>query len=135
MREGRCYEQHDFQVLILSQFSERRPSTEKEKWELQREYLRLIDKIPQMWEDFVRKHKNIYDRFGYLDVIVHDDLTVERKKLKRGRPKEKTTKSHRITIRLDDELYQVLRKYCRTKNLTESEAIRGLIEELKWRYY
>jgi Ribbon-helix-helix protein, copG family len=135
MREGRCYEQHDFQVLILSQFSERRPSTEKEKWELQQEYLRLIDKIPQMWEDFVRKHKNIYDRFGYLDVIVHDDLTVERKKLKRGRPKEKTTKSHRITIRLDDELYQVLQKYCRTKNLTESEAIRGLIEELKWRYY
>jgi len=31
MREGRCYEQHDFQVLILSQFAQRRPSTEKEK--------------------------------------------------------------------------------------------------------
>jgi hypothetical protein len=135
MREGRCYEKHDFQVLVLSEFSKRRASTEEEKWELQREYLRLIDKIPQMWEDFVRKHKNIYDRFGYLDVIVHDDLTVERKKLKRGRPKEKTAKSHRITIRLDDELHQVLQKYCQTKNLTESEAIRRLIEELKWRYY
>jgi Ribbon-helix-helix protein, copG family len=135
MREGRCYEQHDFQVLVLSEFSKRRASTEKEKWELQREYLRLIDKIPQMWEDFVRKHKNIYDRFGYLDVIVHDDLTVERKKLKRGRPKEDTSKSRRITVRLDDELYQVLQKYCQAKNLTESEAIRKLIEELKWRYY
>jgi macrodomain Ter protein organizer (MatP/YcbG family) len=135
MREGRCYEQHDFQVLILSEFSKRRASTEKEKWELQREYLRLIDKIPQMWEEFVQKHKNIYDRFGYLDVIVHDDLRVERKKLKRGRPKEDTSKSRRITVRLDDELYQVLQKYCRTKNLTESEAIRRLIEELKWRYY
>ncbi|KYD33094.1 ribbon-helix-helix protein, CopG family [Parageobacillus toebii] len=135
MREGRCYEQHDFQVLVLSEFSKRRASTEKEKWELQREYLRLIDKIPQMWEEFVRKHKNIYDRFGYLDIIVHDDLTVERKKLKRGRPKEDTSKSRRITVRLDDELYQVLQKYCRTKNLTESEAIRRLIEELKWRYY
>jgi Ribbon-helix-helix protein, copG family len=131
MREGRCYEQHDFQVLVLSEFSKRRASTEKEKWELQREYLRLIDKIPQMWEDFVRKHKNIYDRFGYLDVIVHDDLTVERKKLKRGRPKEDTSKSRRITVRLDDELYQVLQKYCQAKNLTESEAIRKLIEELK----
>jgi macrodomain Ter protein organizer (MatP/YcbG family) len=135
MREGRCYEQHDFQVLVLSEFSKRRASTEKEKWELQREYLRLIDKIPQMWEEFVQKHKNIYDRFGYLDVIVHDDLRVERKKLKRGRPKEDTSKSRRITVRLDDELYQVLQKYCRTKNLTESEAIRRLIEELKWRYY
>jgi macrodomain Ter protein organizer (MatP/YcbG family) len=135
MREGRCYEQHDFQVLVLSEFSKRRASTEKEKWDLQREYLRLIDKIPQMWEEFVQKHKNIYDRFGYLDVIVHDDLRVERKKLKRGRPKEKTSKSHRITIRLDDELYQVLQKYCQAKNLTESEAIRRLIEELKWRYY
>jgi macrodomain Ter protein organizer (MatP/YcbG family) len=135
MREGRCYEQHDFQVLVLSEFSKRRASTEKEKWELQREYLRLIDKIPQMWEEFLQKHKNIYDRFGYLDVIVHDDLRIERKKLKRGRPKEDTSKSRRITVRLDDELYQVLQKYCRTKNLTESEAIRRLIEELKWRYY
>ncbi|OQP10450.1 ribbon-helix-helix protein, CopG family [Geobacillus thermoleovorans] len=135
MREGRCYEQHDFQVLVLSEFSKRRASTEKEKWELQREYLRLIDKIPQMWEEFVQKHKNIYDRFGYLDVIVHDDLRVERKKLKRGRPKEDTSKSRRITVRLDDELYQILQKYCWTKNLTESEAIRRLIEELKWRYY
>jgi Ribbon-helix-helix protein, copG family len=134
MREGRCYERHDFQVLVLSEFSKRRASTEKEKWELQREYLRLIDKIPQMWEDFVRKHKNIYDRFGYLDVIVHDDLTVERKKLKRGRPKEDTSKSRRITVRLDDELYQILQKYCQTKNISESEAIRRLIEELKWRY-
>jgi Ribbon-helix-helix protein, copG family len=135
MREGRCYEQHDFQVLVLSEFSKRRASTEKEKWELQREYLRLIDKIPQMWEEFVQKHKNIYDRFGYLDVIVHDDLRVERKKLKRGRPKEKTSMSHRITIRLDDELYQILQKYCQTKNISESEAIRRLIEELKWRHY
>jgi hypothetical protein len=134
MREGRCYEQHDFQVLVLSEFSKRRASTEKEKWELQREYLRLIDKIPQMWEEFVQKHKNIYDRFGYLDVIVHDDLRVERKKLKRGRPKEDTSKSRRITVRLDDELYQILQKYCQTKNISESEAIRRLIEELKWRY-
>ncbi|PDM40341.1 CopG family transcriptional regulator [Parageobacillus yumthangensis] len=135
MKEGRCYEQHDFQVLVLSEFSKRRASTEKEKWELQREYLRLIDKIPQMWEEFVQKHKNIYDRFGYLDVIVHDDLRVERKKLKRGRPKEDMSKSRRITVRLDDELYQILQKYCRTKNISESEAIRRLIEELKWRNY
>jgi hypothetical protein len=135
MKEGRCYEQHDFQVLVLSEFSKRRASTEKEKWELQREYLRLIDKIPQMWEEFVQKHKNIYDRFGYLDVIVHDDLRVERKKLKRGRPKEDMSKSRRITVRLDDELYQILQKYCRTKNISESEAIRRLIEELKWRHY
>jgi hypothetical protein len=135
MKEGRCYEQHDFQVLILSVFNKRRPSTEKEKWELQREYLRLIDRIPQMWEEFVQKHKNIYDRFGYLDVIVHDDLTYERKKLKRGRPKEEKTRGHRLTVRLDDELYELLQKYCRTKNMTESEGIRELIGQLKYKIW
>ena len=135
MKEGRCYEQHDFQVLILSVFNKRRPSTEKEKWELQREYLRLIDRIPQMWEEFVQKHKNIYDRFGYLDVIVYDDLTYERKKLNRGRPKEENTMGHRITVRLDDELYEILKKYCRTKNITESDAIRELIGQLKYQIW
>ena len=135
MKEGRCYEQHDFQVLILSVFNKRRPSTEKEKWELQQEYLRLIDRIPQMWEEFVQKHKNIYDRFGYLDVSVHDDLTYERKKLKRGRPKEENTLSHRVTVRLDDESYQLLKQYCQTKNITESAAIRELIQTLKWKIW
>jgi len=133
MREGRCYEQHDFQVLILSQFAQRRPSTEKEKWELQQEYLRLIREIPQMWEEFVRKNQNIYDRFGYLDVVVYDDLTYERKKLKQGRPKEENTLSHRVTVRLDDESYQLLKQYCQTKNITESAAIRELIQTLKWK--
>lgn len=131
MREGRCYEQYDFQVLILSQFVQRRPSTEKEKWELQQEYLRLIREIPQMWEEFVRKNQNIYDRFGYLDVVVYDDLTYERKKLKQGRPKEENTLSHRVTVRLDDESYQLLKQYCQTKNITESAAIRELIQTLK----
>jgi hypothetical protein len=133
MREGRCYEQHDFQVLILSQFAQRRPSTEKETWELQQEYLRLIREIPQMWEEFVRKNQNIYDRFGYLDVVVYDDLTYERKKLKQGRPKEENTLSHRVTVRLDDESYQLLKQYCQTKNITESAAIRELIQTLKWK--
>ncbi|ABO68800.1 Conserved hypothetical protein (plasmid) [Geobacillus thermodenitrificans NG80-2] len=133
MREGRCYEQHDFQVLILSQFAQRRPSTEKEKWELQQEYLRLIREIPQMWEEFVRKNQNIYDRFGYLDIVVYDDLTYERKKLKQGRPKEENTLSHRVTVRLDDESYQLLKQYCQTKNITESAAIRELIQTLKWK--
>lgn len=133
MREGRCYEQHDFQVLILSQFAQRRPSTEKETWELQKEYLRLIREIPQMWEEFVRKNQNIYDRFGYLDVVVYDDLTYERKKLKQGRPKEENTLSHRVTVRLDDESYQLLKQYCQTKNITESAAIRELIQTLKWK--
>ncbi|KYD30713.1 hypothetical protein B4113_3340 [Geobacillus sp. B4113_201601] len=135
MREGRCYEQHDFQVLILSQFAQRRPSTEKETWELQQEYLRLIREIPQMWEEFVRKNQNIYDRFGYLDVVVYDDLTYERKKLKQGRPKEENTLSHRVTVRLDDESYQLLKQYCQTKNITESAAIRELIQTLKWKIW
>ena len=135
MREGRCYTQKDFQVLILQEFSRRRPQSPEETTKLQKEYLKLVDDVPRMWEEFVKKHKNIYERLGYLDVIVHDDLRVERKKLSRGRPKEEKSKAHRITIRLDDELYELLQKYCRTKNMSESEAIRKLILDLKWRHF
>lgn len=135
MREGRCYEQHDFQVLVLQEFSNRRPRSPEETKKLQEEYLRLLQEIPRMWEEFIEKHKNIYERFGYLDVIVHDDLRIERKKLQRGRPKEEKSKSHRITVRLDDELYELLQKYCRAKNVSESEAIRKLILELKWKHF
>ncbi|ADU95966.1 ribbon-helix-helix domain-containing protein [Geobacillus sp. Y412MC52] len=135
MREGRCYNQKDFQVLILQEFSRCRPQSPEETAKLQREYLKLMDDAPRMWEEFVEKHKNIYERLGYLDVIIHDDLRVERKKLSRGRPKEEKSKSHRITIRLDDELYELLQKYCRAKNVSESEAIRELIMELKKRRY
>ncbi|WJQ05528.1 ribbon-helix-helix protein, CopG family (plasmid) [Geobacillus stearothermophilus] len=135
MREGRCYERHDFQVLLVQEFNRRRPRSPEETEKLQKEYLKLLDEVPRMWEEFVEKHKNIYERFGYIDVIVHDDLRVERKKLQRGRPKEEKSKAHRITVRLDDELYQLLQKYCQTKKLSESEAIRKLIGELKWRQY
>jgi len=135
MREGRCYTQKDFQVLILQEFSRRRPQSPEETAKLQKEYLKLVDDVPRLWEEFVKKHKNIYERLGYLDVIVHDDLRVERKKLSRGRPKEEKSKAHRITIRLDDELYELLQKYCRTKNMSESEAIRKLILDLKWRHF
>ncbi|MED4880743.1 ribbon-helix-helix protein, CopG family [Geobacillus stearothermophilus] len=135
MMEGRCYERHDFQVLVLQEFGKRRPRSPEETKRLQEEYLRLLEEIPRMWEEFVEKHKNIYERFGYLDVVVHDDLRVERKKLQRGRPKEEKSKSYRITVRLDDELYELLQKYCRTKNISESEAVRQLISELKWKRF
>ncbi|QIZ69128.1 ribbon-helix-helix protein, CopG family [Geobacillus subterraneus] len=133
MREGRCYEQHDFQVLLLQEFNRRRPRSPEETEKLQKEYLRLLNEVPRMWEEFIEKHKNIYERFGYIDVIVHDDLQVERKKLQRGRPKEEKSKAHRITVRLDDELYELLQRYCQTRKLSESEAIRNLIKELRWK--
>ena len=89
--------------------------------------------VEQINED--EMYNVIYERFGYLDVVVHDDLRVERKKLQRGRPKEEKSKSYRITVRLDDELYELLQKYCQTKNMSESEAVRQLISELKWKRF
>jgi hypothetical protein len=134
MKEARCYGADDFQRLLLSVFQKRRPKNEEETWLLQQEYLRLVNEAPHMWENFLRQHQHIYERFGYLDVIVHDDLTVERKKLKRGRPKEDNAKPYRITVRLEEELYQILQDYCQTKNISESEAIRELIRTLKFKY-
>ncbi|MGG2973379.1 ribbon-helix-helix protein, CopG family [Geobacillus stearothermophilus] len=38
-------------------------------------------------------------------------------------------------MRLDDELYELLQKYYQTKNMSESEAVRQLISELKWKRF
>jgi len=133
MKEARCYQEDDFEQLLLSVFQHIRPQNEEEKRRLQEEYLRILEEAPQMWKQLIQENQSIYDRLGYLDVIVYEDLSFERKKLKRGRPKEPKTKEHRITIRLEEDLYQILKEYCRTKKISESETIRELIQTLKWR--
>lgn len=83
-----------------------------------------------MWKQLIQENQSIYERLGYLDVIIHEDLSFERKKLKRGRPKEPKKKEHRITIRLEEDLYRLLKEYCQTKNISKSKAS-GIDSDLK----
>ena len=39
-----------------------------------------------------------------------------------------------LNVRLDKELERILKEYCLSRDLTESEAIRELIKELEYRY-
>ena len=49
---------------------------------------------------------------------------------KLGRPKSDNPKSNRITIRLDNETYEMLERYCKKKQIEKSEAIRKGIKHL-----
>ena len=53
---------------------------------------------------------------------------------KRGRPKQDKVKGKMLNVRLDEELDTILKEYCLSRDLTESEAIRELIKELEYRY-
>lgn len=130
MKEARCYQEDDFEQLLLSVFQYIRPQNDEEKRRLQEEYLRILEEAPQMWKQLIQENQSIYDRLGYLDVIVYEDLSFERKKLKRGRPKEPKKKEHRITIRLEEDLYRLLKEYCQTKNISKSKAS-GIDSDLK----
>lgn len=47
-----------------------------------------------------------------------------------GRPKSDNPKSHDIKIRIDDITYDELMKYCKTNNITKTEATRIGLEKL-----
>lgn len=48
-----------------------------------------------------------------------------------GRPKIDNPKNERITVRLDSENVQILKKYCEQKHVEKAEAIRHGIKKLK----
>lgn len=50
-------------------------------------------------------------------------------KSKKGRPTD-NPKSHRITVRLDDDTFNRLNKFCKKENITYTDAIRKLIQKL-----
>ena len=130
VKEVRCHNADEFTIAITKVHSLNRPRTDSEKWKRNEEYLELLDKSPQMWVDLVEQNKNIYSRLGYLDLNIHKDLTVERKKLNRGRPKKDKTRQYMLNVRLDEELYLKLKNYCNTNNKTESEAIREMVSRI-----
>ncbi len=43
MKEARCYQEDDFEQLLLSVFQYIRPQNDEEKRRLQEEYLRILD--------------------------------------------------------------------------------------------
>lgn len=48
-----------------------------------------------------------------------------------GRPKTENPKSNRIVIRLDNNSFDVLKKYCDKFSVTKAEAVRKGIEKLE----
>lgn len=48
-----------------------------------------------------------------------------------GRPKSDNSKSERITVRLDSETSDTLKKYCKQENVEKAEAVRRGIGKLK----
>ena len=48
-----------------------------------------------------------------------------------GRQKSDNPKSNRITIRLDDNYFEILNMYCKQEQVDKAEAIRRGIEKLK----
>ena len=84
------------------------------------------------WQQLLDKNKNFFDKYNYLDIeYVEGNKTYRRIPLSKGRPKEINTKNIRISIRLDNELQEILNDYCMTNNLNSSDAIRIAIKMLK----
>lgn len=48
-----------------------------------------------------------------------------------GRPKLENPKSERITVRLDNFHSEILKEYCKQKNVEKAEAVRRGIEKLE----
>ncbi|MCM1024702.1 MAG: hypothetical protein NC395_11700 [Prevotella sp.] len=48
-----------------------------------------------------------------------------------GRPKSDNSKNERITVRLDSETSDTLKKYCEQENVEKAEAVRRGIGKLR----
>ncbi len=48
-----------------------------------------------------------------------------------GRPKSDNPKSEKVTVRLDKEHSEILKKYCEKEKVEKAEAIRRGIKKLK----
>ena len=84
----------------------------------------------QVWNSLIKEEAEFYKKHGYLDVVYDKEKNTYLRKKAVGRPISIKRKENRITIRLDDELFNALDKYCRDKNLEKTEAIRCAIEKM-----
>lgn len=126
----KCENWKDLQNLIIQ--SEIMPQKNKISKE---EYLKLwnesTSKAQKIWEKLLELNKKFYNKDKYLDIEYLSDKNIYRRKpLGRGRPKEADNKDFRLTVRLDKYSMDKLIKYCQTKNISESEAIRQAIQML-----
>ena len=78
-----------------------------------------------------RKHKEEFEKNGYLELMYDNNKKVFRLKRNPGRPKSKNRKDIKKVFRIDSKLQQILEDYCRTNKVKESEAIREAIRKLK----
>jgi len=115
---------------MLKQIAKSKNSKEKEQY--QKEWAETAEKAKMLWEELIVKNKKFYERDRILIIeYLSDKKQYRRKPLAKGRPKKETVKEKRITIRMDEEIVEILNNYCQTNNISESEAIRQAIMKLK----
>jgi len=126
----KCESYKDLQTLVLKQIPKPKNSKEKEKY--QKEWAETTEKAEKLWGELLNKNKKFFERDGFLYIeYLSGKKRYRRKPLAKGRPKKQSVKDSRITIRMDKEISEILNNYCRTKNMSESEAIRRAIMNLK----
>lgn len=126
----KCESYKDLQTLMLKQIPKNKNSQEKEQY--QKEWIETTEKAQKLWEELLSKNKKFYERDKFLNIeYLPDKKQYRRKPLAKGRPKQDSVKEKRITIRVDEETKEILNDYCQTNNISESEAIRRAIMNLK----
>ena len=126
----KCESYKDLQILMLKQIP--KPKNSKEKEQYQKEWVDTTEKAQKLWEELLDKNKKFYERDKFLSIeFLSDKKQYRRKPLAKGRPKKQSIKESRITIRIDEETKGILMDYCQTNNVSESEAIRRAIINLK----
>jgi hypothetical protein len=133
----RCEDYKELQNLILD--LEVKPLRRKiPNSEYQELWSGSSDKAKQIWEELLEKNKKFYKKDGYLEIEYLSYKKIYRRKpLSKGQPKksEDDIKDKRLTIRINSELQEILNNYCQTFNVTESEAIRRAIQDLRFKKY
>lgn len=127
----KCESYKDLQTLMLKQIPKHKNSQEKERY--QKEWIETMGKAQKLWEELLVKNKKFYERDKFLNIeYLPDKKQYRRKPLAKGRPKQDSIKEKRITIRMDEKTKEILNDYCQTNNISESEAIRRAIMNLKY---
>jgi hypothetical protein len=109
-----------------------KPKNSKENEQYRKEWAETTEKAKMLWEELIVKNKKFYERDRFLNIeYLSDKNQYRRKPLAKGRPKKESVKENRITIRMDEEIVEILNNYCQTNNISESEAIRRAIMKLK----
>jgi hypothetical protein len=127
----KCESYKDLQTLILKQIPKPKNSEEKEQY--QKEWVETTEKAQKLWGKLVDKNKKFYEHDKFLNIeYLSGKKQYRRKPLAKGRPTKQSIKERRITIRIDEETKGILMDYCQTSNVSESEAIRRAIMNLKY---